>query len=173
MKKFSLLSLAAITFVATFFTGCFGDFALTKKVYDFNKGLGNKWIQTIVLWAMVIIPVYEFCIFIDYIILNLVQFWTGSNPIAMNEGEMEQQIVEKNGVKYQMTATKNNMNIVQLSGAEAGKTVNLVYTPETKTWSYVTDEVNIAMFQNIEDANGNVVDVEYFKAPTANFASVK
>ncbi len=163
MKKFKIVTLAAVlASTSILFTSCFGKFALTGKVYEFNKGLGNKWIQSIVLWAMLIIPVYEFAAFIDFLILNLVEFWTGSNPIAMNEGDMERQIVEKNGNKYQLTATKNNMNIVQLTGKEAGKTVDLAYNENNQTWYYKADGKEIAMFQNVQNTKGELASVNFF-----------
>ena len=74
--------------------GCYGSFPLTHAVYNFNGTVTHNQLgQTIIMWIMVIIPVYEFSIVVgDAIILNLVEFWTGSpvhiqssRPPAANE----------------------------------------------------------------------------------------
>lgn len=42
------------------------------------------------------IRVYSFAVFVDAVILNLIEFWTGSNPISMNEGDIEIQYKKRN-----------------------------------------------------------------------------
>jgi uncharacterized membrane protein len=71
----------------------------------------------------------------DLIIFNVLEFWTGSNPIAMAEGETETQIAEIKGQKVKMTAEKNKFSIKILDGKKAGKTIEMVYTPENKSWN--------------------------------------
>ena len=39
--------------------GCYGSFTLTKKVYNWNGSLGNKWVVELVFLAASVIPVYE------------------------------------------------------------------------------------------------------------------
>lgn len=78
----SLVAALAVTAVGT--TGCFGKFALTRKVYGWNDSLGNKFVKTLVFWGLIIVPVYEIAGAADYFILNLIEFWTGSNPVADN-----------------------------------------------------------------------------------------
>jgi len=81
MKKI----LAATLIGATLFTtsGCYGQFSLTKKVNKFHESLGDKWIRTIALWFGGEV-VYGFTFFVDIFVLNVVEFWTGSNPVASN-----------------------------------------------------------------------------------------
>lgn len=67
--------------------GCYGKFHLTNTIYKWNGEVsGNKFVQTLVFWALVIIPVYELLMLGDGIIFNVIEFWTGSNPIAANDG---------------------------------------------------------------------------------------
>ncbi len=75
-------------------TGCYGKFALTRKVYDWNGGLGNKFLKSIVFWALVIIPVYEIAGLADVVIFNLLEFWTGSNPIASTDAITTRQLAD-------------------------------------------------------------------------------
>ncbi len=64
-------------------TGCYGKFALTQKLYGWNGSLGNKFVNTIVFWAFIVLPVYEVFAFVDFVALNLIEFWSGSNPLAV------------------------------------------------------------------------------------------
>lgn len=73
--------------LATAASGCYGQFALTRKLYEWNGSLGNKFLNTVVMWAFLIVPVYEVCSFVDLVVLNLIEFWTGSNPMAVLEHE--------------------------------------------------------------------------------------
>lgn len=163
MKKFKLMPVLAILACGSLlFTSCMGKFSLTNKVYSWNGSLGNKFVEGLVFWAFLVLPVYEFSMFIDLVIFNLIEFWTGSNPLAMNEGDMEQQNIHYKGEDYQITATKNKFHIVQLSGEKAGKVVDLVYNESNKTWNYQSEDVNVAMFQQVEDANGNLSAYNFF-----------
>jgi len=85
--RFALLCLMA-TGIATF-QGCYGSFALTKKVYKFNGSIGNKWLKSLLFWGMMILPVYELSGTVDIIVLNLLEFWTGSNPVAAAQDHMD------------------------------------------------------------------------------------
>ncbi len=62
---------------------CVGDFALTNKLLKWNQGL-NKWLGSFVLLVFIIIPVYGVTLLIDWIILNVIQFYGGNNPISLN-----------------------------------------------------------------------------------------
>ncbi|MGB2868987.1 MAG: DUF3332 family protein [Bacteroidota bacterium] len=75
-------------------TGCFGSFNLVKKVYKFNEGIGDKWINEIGFLVMTIVQVYSIAATIDVIILNSIEFWTGSNPVSAS---MDPVVVPVNG----------------------------------------------------------------------------
>lgn len=85
------LALAALCLFGTQVTttGCYGGFALTKKVHRWNGTLGNKFLESVVMWALVIIPVYGLCLIGDFFIFNLIEFWAGKNPVASNGGPAE------------------------------------------------------------------------------------
>ncbi|RYE82709.1 MAG: DUF3332 family protein [Myxococcales bacterium] len=63
-------------------TGCFGGFNLTRKLYGFNASVSNKFARWLVFLLLVIIPIYGLFIFIDVLLLNTIEFWTGSNPVS-------------------------------------------------------------------------------------------
>ncbi|MBI3234996.1 MAG: DUF3332 family protein [Bacteroidetes bacterium] len=61
MKKFTSLFLAVLLTVITLTeTGCFGQFALTRKLYSWNdKVSSNKVVKNVVFWILCAIPIYE------------------------------------------------------------------------------------------------------------------
>lgn len=139
--------------IGTLSTGCMGSWKLTKKVYEFNnEATGNKYYNNIIFW--VFIPIYSTIIAIDACVLNLIEFWTGSNPLAMKEGEVETQTVKaKDGNIYQLTATKNKLKMVQISGKNKGKTQTLIFQPETNSCSIVMNGVESKILQYNESAH--------------------
>ncbi len=56
--------------------GCYGKFPLTRTVYDLNGSLGGV-AEQLVFWVFVFFPVYGAAAFIDAIVFNLIEFWTG------------------------------------------------------------------------------------------------
>jgi hypothetical protein len=79
---------------------------------------------------------------VDAVILNLIEFWTGSNPMSMNEGDIEIQYKKGiDGNNYKLTATKNKLHILQLDGVAKGKEMAFVYNPDNTSWSIEKDGV--------------------------------
>ncbi len=75
-------------------SGCFASFNLTRKVYNFNKGVGDKWVNEVVFLVMLIVPVYEVAGAIDVLILNSIEFWTGDNPVSASNEERKIELQE-------------------------------------------------------------------------------
>lgn len=67
-------------------SACFGSFNLTRKVYNFNKGVSSdKWVQELVFLAFAAIPVYSIAAGLDALIINSIEFWTGENPVMVSK----------------------------------------------------------------------------------------
>src|SRR3954452_23213780 len=86
----SMRAVAAATAVA-FSTGCFGSFALTRKLWDFNNTVSKeKGLKELLFLALIIVPVYQLAALGDAIIFNTVEFWGGKNPItSMKDGDRD------------------------------------------------------------------------------------
>lgn len=96
LKQLTLLILFT-TAPAFLFSGCYGNFPLTKAIYRFNGSIGKqsemsgRFINSIVMIAFLIIPVYGIGTFADAIIFNLIEFWTGHPVnIGMNSSSTAQ-----------------------------------------------------------------------------------
>lgn len=83
---------------------CFGSFVLTGKWHGFIKGINNKWLRWIVFVITSI--VYGIAIFVDVILFNSIEFWSGSNPMARSDfndsGELVKSM-EAEGERVQFT----------------------------------------------------------------------
>lgn len=145
--------LVAASVAATSLQGCYGNMALTKKVYKINGEVGNKYIRSLVSWVFVIVPVYGVSVLADFILFNTIEFWSGNNPVAAGEKEFN---YAENGQNFRIRASKSGDNVSYLvdhyrgthhvdtlsidwnvkSGksqaafAEAGKVTTFVATPE-------------------------------------------
>lgn len=107
--------------------GCYGNFNLTRKVYQWNGHLGDKWINSVVMFALTVVPVYEACGALDYVVFNTIQFWTGNNPVTLRQGMKEVQFVRWQGHDYMLTATTNRMDVQRISNGKAGAPVSLLF----------------------------------------------
>jgi hypothetical protein len=62
--------------------GCWGSFNLTGRVHDWNGSFGSKWVSWLVFLAFIILPVYEITILVDALVINTIEFYSGSNPVS-------------------------------------------------------------------------------------------
>lgn len=76
------IAIVLVAAVGALSAGCFGKFQLTRKVYDINKSIDDKYVRSAATWIFVIVPVYGFAALIDLIVFNVIEFWTGENPAA-------------------------------------------------------------------------------------------
>ncbi len=81
--KTVLKTLGVALLSASLLSGCMGKFALTGKIYSWNKTVDHdRWINEAVFVAFLIVPVYSLSLLADGIIFNSVQWWTGRNPVV-------------------------------------------------------------------------------------------
>lgn len=134
MKKGLVTLLAAGMIVLS---GCYGSNACFNKLHDWNGTLGNKWLNSIVHFFLMIFPVYQICLgLVDGLVLNTIEFWTGSNPLAAGDsyhetdaqgnsiaavknadGSMSVEVTAANGEKANLTLQRDE-NVVRALDAE-------------------------------------------------------
>ena len=90
-KRLRFKGTAVVLLIATLVpltsSACFGRFALTRKVYGFNRDLSSdRWVRWIGFLVMNFVPIYGAAGAIDLVFANSVEFWGGSNPFALREG---------------------------------------------------------------------------------------
>ncbi|ALO24842.1 MULTISPECIES: DUF3332 domain-containing protein [Leptospira] len=124
-RKMVVAILAPMIFLVSF-ANCFGKFAIVKKVYEINdsfnigSGLLAKLIKTLVMYFPFSI-LYGIGFFFDLILFNLIEFWSGSNPVGYNE-------YDENG-KYVKTYEENGKKLL-LSYSDFGKRLDIQFEKE-------------------------------------------
>lgn len=140
--------------------GCYGSFNLTRKVYAFNGTLGDKWINSLATWVLIIIPVYGLAGLADFAVLNTIEFWTGTNPVALNPGEKDVQVVQSQDGTYKLTATSNRLDVQKLVDGKFQEPVSLVFDIRTGTWSAVTPNEQRKIIEMVGET-GRIADLIY------------
>jgi len=155
-----------IATMAVMSVGCYGSFALTKKVYNWNGSLGNKWVVELVFLACYVVPVYGIAGFIDTVILNSLEFWTGTNPMTSNVTSEDGTTVAFNKEKNEMTVSYGGKSFTITR--EEGKST--VKDSEGNVLAYAVSDANGNM--NIVDVNGNVLS-SYSNAEVSSMIASK
>mgnify|MGYP002066190233 FL=1 len=74
------IALVLVAAVGALSAGCFGKFQLTRKLYDINQSIDEKYVRSAATWLFVI-P-YAVTGLLDFVIFNVIEFWSGENPVA-------------------------------------------------------------------------------------------
>jgi hypothetical protein len=134
------------------FSSCLGSFSAFNNLKEWNQGISeSKFVNNLIFWGLNIVPVYGLFFLGDTIIFNVIEFWSGSNPIAMKEGEREVQIVERDGNTYEMTATKNRIFLAVIDGPKKGNKLELFYKPDEKSWNAIRPNGEMIKLSSMED----------------------
>lgn len=124
--KLSVLLLSATLLLSS----CIGSFSLTNRIKNWNEGVGGKFINEVIFVALHIVPVYEISIFVDALVLNSIEFWTGRS-VAADEGETRI-VKNSNGDDIEVTALENGYRL-----SDGENAMSLLFDNETKVWSAV------------------------------------
>lgn len=157
MKKFRKILLALMLgSVLITQTGCYGSFSLLTRVYDWNGSIEDRFVRSVVFWALCIIPVYGASAMIDTVILNVIEFWSGDNPLSMKEGQHQEQIITCKNGRFRVEASRNTFRITPLDRKGRQETVEMRFTPENLTWNKVQGEELQPVCSLVEGADGRL-----------------
>lgn len=134
MKKTTskMLAILMIASATVSMTGCYGPFALTSKLHDWNGQVSQKkFVNELVFLGLCILPAYELCVLGDGLIFNSIEFWGGNNPIAMENGQIEESNILHEGQMYKLIKSKNHVTI---ASTEADQQVDFQYFPKERAW---------------------------------------
>lgn len=158
MKK--TFKLSALLLAATIvLSSCIGSFQLTNRIKDWNSNLGNKFVNELVFLACHIVPVYQICIFVDAVVLNSIEFWTGKQALA-NAGE-KKIVKNSEGQDIEITALENGYNLT-----DGVTSMNLLFNAEEQIWSAEYNNQTTDLIKLVDENNaqlflmdGNVMDI--------------
>ncbi|MDR3189023.1 MAG: DUF3332 domain-containing protein [Prevotellaceae bacterium] len=125
-------------------SSCIGSFSLFNKVLDWNKkATNNKWVNELIFVCLTIIPVYEVSYFLDAILFNSLEFWTGQSPLA----NVDVTVKGEKG-EYHVKSTTNGYH-VELLGSNLS--ADFLFDEATKTWSLSENGKQTKLVQFVDD----------------------
>lgn len=134
MKKCNFKMAAASMICSVFlFSSCIGSFGLHSKLISWNQSISNKFVNELVFVAFNIVPVYGVCYLADALVINSIEFWSGSNPMA-SIGDVRT-VKGENG-NYLVETLENGYSITKEGENES---MQLIYNAEQNTWNVVAD----------------------------------
>lgn len=126
-RKYFTVAAVLLCAGSLMFSSCIGSFALTNKLLSWNKQVGSKFVNELVFIAFWILPVYEVSGLADILVINSIEFWSGSNPVAQGrtviDGQDGRYLVDCDGKGYTITSEND------------GSQVRLDFDVEEQTWS--------------------------------------
>ncbi len=127
------------------FSSCIGSFSLTNKLLSWNNQVGSKFVNELVFIAFWILPVYEVSALADVLVINTIEFWSGSNPVAQGrtviDGQDGRYLVDCDGKGYTITSEND------------GSQVRLDFESDSKTWNVTVDGETHELMTFIDDSH--------------------
>lgn len=127
-KRYLTIGVVLALASSMMFTSCIGSFSLTNKVLSWNKQVGNKFVNTLIFAAFWPIPVYPLSILADTLVINSIEFWSGSNPITADNT----QIIDGKNSKYKIERNENGYKITDLAN---NNTIQFTFNSNENSWS--------------------------------------
>lgn len=151
-KKYLTVAVALVLCGSMLTTSCIGSFSLSNKLLSWNKQVGNKFVNELVFFAFWILPVYEVSLLADVLVLNSIEFWSGSNPVAQGrsviDGKDGRYLVDCDGKGYTITSEND------------GSVVRLDFDEDDRSWSVTADGNTYELLTFVDDT--------HVKMPTAD-----
>ncbi len=127
---------------------CIGSFALTNSVLKWNKQVGPKFINELVFFAFWVLPVYEVTLVADALVINSIEFWSGTNPmeayVKVVDTEQGRYIIDCDGMGYTVSCPN-------------GDSMRLDFNADTQTWALTEDGVSYPFMTMVDDSHVKMI----------------
>ena len=113
MKKFNIGVAVALLAGSVMCSSCIGSYRLFNKYEKWQCNMtNNKYVNGIV--GLILQPIVgSICLTVDALVLNTIEFWTGSNPMAVNK---VQTVKGQDGRYYAVKTLKNGYEVKAANG---------------------------------------------------------
>lgn len=151
MKKINFKMAATVMICGAFlFSSCIGSFGLHSKLVSWNQSIGTKFVNELVYLALNIIPVYAVCYLADTLVINSIEFWSGTNPLA-SIGDVKK-VKGENG-NYMVETLENGYSITKEG---ENTSMELIYNKELNTWNVVAGGVSTELLKLNNDGTARM-----------------
>lgn len=153
MKKFKI-SVASLLIAggSMLMSSCIGSFSLTKSVMSWNEGVGSKIVNELVFVAFWILPVYEVTALADLLVLNSIEFWSGSNPM-----EASVKTVDTDHGRYMIACDGKGYTVTHET---SGQEFRLDFDEGSQTWSLETEGESYPFMTFVDDSHVKMITPE-------------
>lgn len=145
MKKTTSVAIAATLIASLSMSSCIGSFGLTNKLLAWNRHISNKFVNELVFFAFWIVPVYEVSALADLLVLNTIEFWSGSSPVAkgktMIDGKDGKYLVDCDGKGYTITSLND------------GSKTRLNFHEDENMWTVVAGGQEMPLLVFVDDTH--------------------
>lgn len=165
-RYFRTIALALAIFVSSFSLGCYGTFPLTNSLYKANGNISeNTVINSIVMFILGIFGIYGICIWVDALILNSIEFWSGE------EMELSQSYEQPDGSVVTL-APGSSANEAVLTLARDGKVVvERTMIRDESGVTRILDESNNVIGQVVPDGDGGFQLLDENRLPAGHLSA--
>lgn len=122
---------------------CIGSFTLTKRVMAWNNQVGSKFLNELVFFAFWVLPVYEVTSIADLIVINSIEFWSGSNPM-----EASTKVIDTDHGRYLIACDGKGYDVTL---ERTGESFRLDFNEENQTWSLLTQGAEYPLMTFVDD----------------------
>ena len=150
MKREKLTLVAVLLSGSLLFSSCVGSFGLFNRLSSWNQSIGSKFVNELVFLAFNIVPVYGVSYLADALVINSIEFWSGSNPMA-NVGDVKK-VKGENG-NYMVKTLENGYSITK-EGETAS--MDLIYNKEANTWNVVANGESAELIKMNNDGTADL-----------------
>lgn len=143
MKKIYLKVMTVLLVGSMMCSSCMvGSFGLFNKYREWQTNMtSNKFVNAVVAYVLGAIC-YPITLLVDSLVLNTIEFWSGSNPVEANIGKT-QQVMGKDGRSYAVTTLKDGYEVK----AATGETTYFRHNAENDSWSMEQNGVSQELFR--------------------------
>ena len=134
MKKISLSAACVLLAGSLMCSSCIGSFSLFNGYEKWQCNMtSNKYVNGIV--GLILQPIVGgICLTVDAVVLNTIEFWTGSNPLAANQVKT---VMGQDGRYYAIKTLKNGYEVKSPTGE---KTL-FIHNANNDSWSMTQNGV--------------------------------
>jgi len=137
-KRFFTLGTIALLSSSMLFTSCIGSFSLSSKFLAWNQSIDNKFVNWVIF--VLLSPGYAITLTVDSLVLNSIEFWSGSNPL---QAGLIKEVKGSDGKIYTVETLENGYKVEN----EDGKLAYFIHDSQSDTWSSVVDGVETKLLK--------------------------